>query len=51
MSIVREPEFQMHVAAMHCSSPALLPERVRKMSTEKLIAATDDLKMLMQLRK
>jgi hypothetical protein len=48
--IVREREFQMHVAAMHCSYPALLPERFRKMSTEELIAATDQLKMLMPLR-
>jgi SpoVK/Ycf46/Vps4 family AAA+-type ATPase len=50
MSIVREREFQMHVAAMHCSYPALLPERFRKMSTEELIAATDSLKLLMQLK-
>jgi SpoVK/Ycf46/Vps4 family AAA+-type ATPase len=51
MSIVREREFQMHVAAMHCSYPALLPERFRKMSTEELIAATDQLRMLMQLKR
>jgi len=50
MSIVREREFQMHVAAMHCSYPALLPERFRKMGTEELIAATESMKMLMQLR-
>jgi SpoVK/Ycf46/Vps4 family AAA+-type ATPase len=50
MAIVREREFQMHVAAMHCSYPALLPERFRKMSTEELIAATESMKMLMQLR-
>ena len=41
MAIVREREFQMHVAAMHCSYPALLPERFRKMGTEELIAATE----------
>jgi hypothetical protein len=51
MSIVREREFQMHVAAMHCSYPALLPERFRKMSTEELIAATDGLRMLMQMNR
>lgn len=50
MSIVREREFQMHVAAMHCSYPALLPERFRKMSTEDIITATDGLRMLMQFR-
>jgi hypothetical protein len=47
MSIVREREFQMHVAALHCSYPALLPERFRKMSTEELIAATEGLRMMM----
>ncbi len=51
MSIVREREFQMHVAALHCSYPALLPERFRKMSTEELIAATEGLRMLMQLKR
>ena len=51
MSIVREREFQMHVAAMHCSYPALLPERFRKMSTEELIAATDSLQLALYLRK
>ncbi|MCI0693334.1 ATP-binding protein [candidate division KSB1 bacterium] len=51
MAIVREREFQMHVAAMHCSYPALLPERFRKMGTEELITATDDLKLLMQLKR
>ncbi len=50
MSIVREREFQMHVAAMHCSYPALLPERFRRMSTEDIITATDSLRMLMQFR-
>jgi SpoVK/Ycf46/Vps4 family AAA+-type ATPase len=50
MSIVREREFQMHVAALHCSYPALLPERFRKMNTDELIVATDDLRMLMQFR-
>jgi hypothetical protein len=45
MAIVREREFQMHVAAMHCSYPALLPERFRKMRTEELIAATETLRM------
>ncbi len=50
MSIVREREFQMHVATMHCSYPALLPERFRKMSTEELIAATERLRMLTQLK-
>ncbi len=48
MSIVREREFQMHVAALHCSYPVLLPERFRKMSTEELIAATEGLRTLMQ---
>jgi hypothetical protein len=51
MAIVREREFQMHVAALHCSYPALLPERFRKMSTEELIAATNSLRMLMQLKR
>jgi SpoVK/Ycf46/Vps4 family AAA+-type ATPase len=51
MAIVREREFQMHVAAMHCSYPALLPERFRKMSTEELIAAMEGLRTLMQLKK
>jgi hypothetical protein len=51
MAIVREREFQMHVAAMHCSYPALLPERFRKMSTEELMAATDGLRMLMQMNR
>jgi SpoVK/Ycf46/Vps4 family AAA+-type ATPase len=50
MSIVREREFQMHVAALHCSYPALLPERFCKMSTEELIAETDGLRVLMQFR-
>jgi len=51
MVIVREREFQMHVAAMHCSYPALLPERFRKMSTEELIVATDALQLVFHLRK
>ena len=51
MVIVREREFQMHVAAMHCSYPALLPERFRKMGMEELMAATDGLKILMQFKK
>jgi hypothetical protein len=51
MAIVREREFQMYVAAMHCSYPALLPERFRKMSTEELIAATDQLRLLIQFKK
>ncbi|MDZ7292454.1 MAG: hypothetical protein ONB44_20335 [candidate division KSB1 bacterium] len=50
MPIIHEREFQMHVAAMHCSYPALLPERFRKKSAEELIAATERLRMLMQFR-
>jgi len=51
MAIVREREFQMHIAALHCSYPVLLPERFRKMGSEELIAATDGLRMLMQLKR
>jgi SpoVK/Ycf46/Vps4 family AAA+-type ATPase len=51
MAIVRERELQMHLAALHCSYPALLPERFLKMSTDELIAATESMKMLMGLKR
>jgi hypothetical protein len=47
-SIKRQREFQELIAALHCSYPRLLPQRLRAMPDEQILRRVEELKILLR---
>jgi hypothetical protein len=47
-SIKRQREFQELIAALHCSYPRLLPQRLRDMPDEQILRRVEELKILLR---
>jgi hypothetical protein len=47
-SIERQREFQELIAALHCTYPRLLPQRLRDMSDEQILKRVEELKFLLR---